>query len=109
RLYVALPAAVPLLVWLAALGGAPYGAALAVAAAGLAAAAIALVALRARRQARLDAAAAKRQSHAEIEAIADRMWELQENEERFRGLIDALGDLVVHRDRSGRIIYANKV
>ena len=37
------------------------------------------------------------------------MWELQESEERFRGLIDALGDLVVHRDREGRIVYANKV
>jgi PAS domain S-box-containing protein len=48
-------------------------------------------------------------SHAEIETLADRMWEMQESEERFRGLIDALGDLVVHRDRQGRIVYANKV
>ncbi|MEP9374320.1 ATP-binding protein [Mesorhizobium sp. KR1-2] len=46
---------------------------------------------------------------AEIEALADRMWELQENEERFHGLIDALGDLVIHRDREGSIVYANKV
>jgi len=38
-------------------------------------------------------------SRAEIETLADRMWELQESEERFRGLIDALGDIVVHRDR----------
>jgi PAS domain S-box-containing protein len=45
----------------------------------------------------------------EIEALADRMWELQESEERFRGLIDALGDLVIHRDRHGRIVYANRV
>ena len=37
------------------------------------------------------------------------MWELQESEERFRGLIDALGDLVVHRDRDGQIVYANRV
>ena len=48
-------------------------------------------------------------SRAEIENIADRMWELQESEERFRGLIDALGDLVVHRDRDGCIVYANRV
>jgi PAS domain S-box-containing protein len=48
-------------------------------------------------------------SRAELETLADRMWELQESEERFRGLIDALGDLVVHRDREGRIVYANKV
>ncbi|WP_292455500.1 PAS domain-containing sensor histidine kinase, partial [Mesorhizobium sp.] len=37
------------------------------------------------------------------------MWEMQESEERFRGLIDALGDLVVHRDRDGHIVYANSV
>ncbi|PLP56431.1 hybrid sensor histidine kinase/response regulator [Mesorhizobium loti] len=48
-------------------------------------------------------------SRAEIETMADRMWEMQESEERFRGLIDALGDLVVHRDRDGRIVYANRV
>ena len=48
-------------------------------------------------------------NRAEIETLADRMWELQESEERFHGLIDALGDLVVHRDRDGRIVYANKV
>ena len=48
-------------------------------------------------------------SRAEIETLADRMWEMQESEERFRGLIDALGDLVVHRDREGAIVYANRV
>lgn len=55
----------------------------------------------------LDEATAR--SRAEIETLADRMWEMQESEERFRGLIDALGDLVVHRDRDGHIVYANKV
>ena len=44
-----------------------------------------------------------------METMADRMWELQESEERFRGLIDALGDLVVHRDRDGRIVYTNAI
>ena len=48
-------------------------------------------------------------NHEEFESLADRMWEMQESEERFRGLIDALGDLVVHRDREGRIVYANRV
>ena len=48
-------------------------------------------------------------SREELESLADRMWELQESEERFRGLIDALGDIVVHRDRKGRIVYANRV
>ncbi|MDG4881065.1 PAS domain-containing sensor histidine kinase [Mesorhizobium sp. WSM4884] len=55
----------------------------------------------------LDETAAR--SRAEIETLADRMWEMQESEERFRGLIDALGDLVVHRDRDGHMVYANKV
>ncbi|MEQ1952046.1 response regulator [Mesorhizobium sp. CN2-181] len=46
---------------------------------------------------------------ARVEALADRMWELHESEEHFLGLIDALGDLVIHRDREGRIVYANRV
>ncbi|QPC86209.1 response regulator [Mesorhizobium sp. NBSH29] len=49
------------------------------------------------------------QSRNEFESLADRLWELQESEERFHGLIDALGDLVVHRDREGRIVYANRI
>jgi PAS domain S-box-containing protein len=48
-------------------------------------------------------------SQAQVETLSDRMWEMQESEERFHGLIDALGDLVVHRDREGRIVYANSV
>ena len=43
-----------------------------------------------------------------LERMADRMWELAENEERFRGLVDALGDLVVHRGKDGAIAYANR-
>jgi PAS domain S-box-containing protein len=65
-----------------------------------------------RRIARL--AAAKRHeaylvARHEAERLSDRMWELRESEERFRGLVDALGDVVVHRDRDGRIVYANGV
>ena len=48
-------------------------------------------------------------SRIEIETLSDRLWEFQESEERFRGLIDALGDLVVHRDRDGHIVHANRV
>ncbi len=44
-----------------------------------------------------------------LEALADRMWEMQEGEARSRDLIDTLGDLVVHRDRDGRIVYANRI
>jgi PAS domain S-box-containing protein len=54
-------------------------------------------------------ARAERDARAEAERMADRIWELRESEERFRGLIDALGDLVVHRDREGRVTYANEV
>ncbi|MCV0394969.1 MAG: response regulator [Rhizobiaceae bacterium] len=51
----------------------------------------------------------ERAARDQLESLADRMWELQESEERLLGLIDALGDLVVHRDREGRIVYANRV
>ena len=61
-----------------------------------------------RREMRLSEKAAER-NREEIESLADRMWELRESEERFRGLIDALGDLVVHRDHDGRIVYTNRV
>ena len=50
-----------------------------------------------------------RRGRDEIERLADRMWELQESEERFHELTDALGDIVVHRDRDGRVVYANRV
>lgn len=50
-----------------------------------------------------------RRGRDQIEQLADRMWELEESEEHFRGLTDALGDLVAHRDRDGRIIYVNHV
>lgn len=76
---------------------------------GIAGLALQLIVSRRQRQlsALLDNSAAR--SRDEIEHLADRMWELQESEERFHGLIDALGDIVVHRDRDGRIVYANRV
>ncbi|TPI17100.1 response regulator [Mesorhizobium sp. B4-1-3] len=101
--------AIAVMAGLAHLTGAPL-----IVTAGLAAAALAGLAmhLRSRRNERrtaalLDETAAR--SRAEMETLADRMWEMQESEERFRGLIDALGDLVVHRDRDGHIVYANSV
>ncbi len=51
----------------------------------------------------------ERRERLELERLADRMWELQESEERALGLTEALGDIVVHRDREGRIVYANRV
>lgn len=45
----------------------------------------------------------------EIEFLSGKMWALQQSEGRFRSLLDALGDVVVHRDGEGRILYANDV
>jgi PAS domain S-box-containing protein len=61
-----------------------------------------------RYRARLDALLGeKRELAATLERIADTAWELRESEERYRSLIDAQGDLVVHRDSDGRITFVN--
>ncbi|QKC94940.1 PAS domain-containing hybrid sensor histidine kinase/response regulator [Mesorhizobium sp. NZP2298] len=101
--------AIVILAGLAHLTGAPIFISLALLATGLAGLALHLHARRSvhRTVVLLDETTAR--SRAEIETLADRMWEMQESEERFRGLIDALGDLVIHRDRDGNIVYANKV
>lgn len=41
------------------------------------------------------------------EALDDRVWELEESKYQISGLVDALGDLVVHRDSQGAIVFAN--
>src|SRR3954471_3246915 len=41
------------------------------------------------------------------EALADRNWELQEAEQRARSLFESQGDLIVLRDGTGRITFAN--
>jgi PAS domain-containing protein len=41
------------------------------------------------------------------EALADRNWELQEAEQRVRGLFESQGDLIVLRDSDGCITFAN--
>ncbi|WP_027060217.1 PAS domain-containing hybrid sensor histidine kinase/response regulator [Mesorhizobium loti] len=101
--------AMMILAGLAHLTGAPIFISLALLATGLAGLGLHLHARRSvhRTVVLLDETSAR--SRAEIETLADRMWEMQESEERFRGLIDALGDLVIHRDRDGYIVFANKV
>ncbi len=42
-----------------------------------------------------------------LESLADTAWELHESEERYRNLIDAQGDLVVHCDAEGRVTFVN--
>lgn len=101
--------AIVVMAGLAHLTGAPIFVTVGLLATGIAGIAMHLRAKRTERRtvALLDETTAR--SRAEIETLADRMWEMQESEERFRGLIDALGDLIVHRDRDGHIVYANKV
>jgi signal transduction histidine kinase/DNA-binding response OmpR family regulator len=41
------------------------------------------------------------------EEFGDRNWELKEAAERNRGVLEALGDVIVRRDGDGRIVYAN--
>jgi len=48
-----------------------------------------------------------RQLSDRVEELGDRNWELKEAAERNRGFLEALGDVIVRRDRDGRITYAN--
>jgi PAS domain S-box-containing protein len=49
----------------------------------------------------------RRKLEARVEELSDRNWELREAEERARSLLEAQGDLIVRRDNSGRVTYAN--
>lgn len=44
---------------------------------------------------------------ARVDELTDRNWELREAEERARSLLEAQGDIIIRRDASGRITYAN--
>jgi signal transduction histidine kinase/CheY-like chemotaxis protein len=43
----------------------------------------------------------------EMERLRDEIWQAHESEERFRSLIEGQNDLILRRDREGRIVYAN--
>ena len=43
-----------------------------------------------------------------LESVEDLSWEIRESEERYRSLSEAFGDLVVHRDLEGRVLFANE-
>jgi len=113
RLHFALDAAMSVVVLLAAslaaAAGAPLWVALALVGFGAAAAGASILVRRAERVAADRRLAAFETARQETERLSDRMWELRESEERFRGLVDALGDIVVHRDRDGCIVSANAV
>lgn len=42
-----------------------------------------------------------------LENLEDQSWEIRESEERYRSLSEAFGDLVVHRDLQGNVLFAN--
>jgi PAS domain S-box-containing protein len=44
---------------------------------------------------------------ARVEELSDRNWELREAEERARSLLEAQGDLIVRRDSTACVTYAN--
>ncbi len=50
---------------------------------------------------------ALRRAQARADHLADRNWELKEACESARALLDAQGDIIVRRDRKGRITYVN--
>jgi PAS domain S-box-containing protein len=45
---------------------------------------------------------------AEVESLQDRVWQISESEELYRGLVEAQLDVIVQRDGSGRITFANE-
>ena len=51
--------------------------------------------------------AENRQLRERLERADDKAWELRESEERYRALAEAFGDIVVHRDQGGIILFAN--
>ena len=64
-----------------------------------------LLALLVNRNRRL--AASFKQLGERVEELGDRNWELKEAAERNRGFLEALGDVIVRRDDTGRITYVN--
>ena len=50
---------------------------------------------------------ALRAAEKRAEELADSNWEMKEAEERARGFLEAQGDLIVRRDNTGHITYAN--
>ena len=45
---------------------------------------------------------------AQVEALQDDLWRLSEREEGYRGLVEAQLDIIVRRDDTGRITFANE-
>lgn len=52
--------------------------------------------------------AEKIELEAKLEALENRTWELRESEERHRSLIEAFGDMILHRSANGTVTYVNE-
>jgi PAS domain S-box-containing protein len=48
-----------------------------------------------------------RSLEAEVESLQDKVWQISESEELYRTLVEAQLDVIVQRDASGRITFAN--
>ena len=56
-----------------------------------------------------DAAEQVGQLRARVETLSDEIWRLRENLERYRSVTDTVGDVVVRRDGSSRVVFINDV
>ena len=42
-----------------------------------------------------------------LEALEDKSWEIRESEEIYRSLAEAFGDIIIHRDQHGSVVFSN--
>ncbi len=50
----------------------------------------------------------RRDLETKLEILQNRTWELHESEERHRSLIEAFGDIIMHRSPDGLVTYVNE-
>ena len=44
-----------------------------------------------------------------LESLEDQAWEIRESEEIHRSISEAFGDVVIHRDDAGEVVFSNKL
>ena len=50
----------------------------------------------------------RKELETKLEILQNRTWELHESEDRHRSLIEAFGDMIMHRSSDGRVTYVNE-